>query len=435
MGENSVASSQLMLQSMRLRDLRAFADTGPVEFAPLNIFIGANNAGKTTLLSAIELLFRSLRSNPSDTPLNFSEMPAFASFDAVVRRHWSRKERRPTQIKINYSLGVAEAESVDIEFICEADPGSGTSHVAEAKYKSSKQHATLRSKLDSAGARRFSGKLNKAQYPLGSVLFLGVWPIFRQRAESRSSNFSAKLFAGPGTVGARHALEVVKPFRPAPRSYYVLDDPYYDHEERDLITYLANLWDRKDERSEVVKGRIKSALKLLGLTTEFEVKKTSQKRGPKVLEIRVAPHATRQKVTIADAGFGLSQVLPLIASDARLEKGSFIAYQPEVHLHPYAQSRLADLFAASVGRGNQLFVESHSPDLILRLQLLILRGELKPDDVAVFCFERASGKNSVRRVAFDEGAAPNQPWPAGFLDTSLQTAREMNSLRLGKLAR
>src|SRR5690606_8093000 len=140
------------------------------------------------------------------------------------------------------------------------------------------------------------------------------------------------------------------------------------------------------------------------------------------LEIRVAPQSVRQKVTIADAGFGLSQALPLIVSEARLNGGSLVAYQPEVHLHPFAQSRLADLFSASVARQNQVFIESHSPDLVLRIQILISEGRLKPDDVAVFCFENKKGRPAITRVNFDRAAKPSIQWPAGFLDTSLSLA-------------
>ena len=138
----------------------------------------------------------------------------------------------------------------------------------------------------------------------------------------------------------------------------------------------------------------------------------------------------RQHVTIADAGFGLSQALPLVAYDARLENGFFIAYQPEVHLHPFAQSRLADIFAESIGRGNQVFVETHSPDLILRLQLKVASGDLQPSDVRVLCFENKGGRSRVSPVTFDAKGSPSMQWPAGFLDTSLGLAREIAEERV-----
>jgi predicted ATPase len=159
------------------------------------------------------------------------------------------------------------------------------------------------------------------------------------------------------------------------------------------------------------------------------VTQVSKRLGPKVFEIRVAPTTRRQRVTIADAGFGLSQALPLVAYDARLSRGFPIAYQPEVHLHPFAQSRLADILVESVERRNQVFVETHSPDLVLRLQLKVARGEMAPGDLRVFCLESKRGRSSLKAIDFDDKGAPAIPWPAGFLDTSLLVARDLAAER------
>src|SRR5690606_4963138 len=139
-----------------------------------------------------------------------------------------------------------------------------------------------------------------------------------------------------------------------------------------------------------------------------------------------------QTVTIADAGFGLSQVLPLIVYDARWTNGSIIAYQPELHLHPRAQSRLADMFVESVKRGNQAFVESRRADLILRLQTSMAQELIAPEDVSVFCLENKTGAATVRRIKFDKLGSPEGAWPVGFLDSTINLARELNSARFAK---
>jgi predicted ATPase len=128
----------------------------------------------------------------------------------------------------------------------------------------------------------------------------------------------------------------------------------------------------------------------------------------------------------------LSQALPLAAYDARLNRGYFVAYQPEVHLHPFAQSRLADIFVKSVARGNQLFIETHSPDLILRLQAKVTKGEIAPDQVRIFCIENNKGRSTIAPVNLTVTGAPSIPWPPGFLDTSLSLARDLVSQRISK---
>jgi predicted ATPase len=224
-------------------------------------------------------------------------------------------------------------------------------------------------------------------------------------------------------------LEVVHPYRPVPRSFYVLDDPGLSGEDRRLLSFLIDVWEANGD-SVTIKERILTSLKTLGLVTHLSIHQIGQRQGPKVVEISVAPRLKRHAVSIADVGFGLSQVLPLVAYDANLVSGYLVAYQPEVHLHPFAQSRLADLFAASVRRGNQVFVETHSPDLILRLQALVAGQVIAPDDVRVFCLSNAKGESKFVSVVFDQHGSPAIPWPAGFLDTSLSLARELCARRL-----
>ncbi|MCH7825949.1 MAG: AAA family ATPase, partial [Acidobacteria bacterium] len=72
---------------------------------------------------------------------------------------------------------------------------------------------------------------------------------------------------------------------------------------------------------------------------------------------------------LADTGFGLSQVLPLIVQGYYASKNSLIiAEQPEIHLNPKLQSLLADLFVAIAERRVGVLVETHSEHLLLRLR-------------------------------------------------------------------
>jgi hypothetical protein len=224
-------------------------------------------------------------------------------------------------------------------------------------------------------------------------------------------------------------MEVVDPYRPVPRSFYVLDDPSLSQQDRELLAFLIRLWGSDESEAKQIRDRIEGNLNILGLARKFGVQQLSKRFGPKVFEIVVSPTIRRHRVTIADAGFGLSQALPLAAYDARLSDGFFIAYQPEVHLHPFAQSRLADIFVKSVARNNQVFVETHSPDLILRLQAKVTSGELPADQVRVFCVANIKGRSRITAVELGKSGSPSIPWPPGFLDTSLTLARELAERR------
>jgi hypothetical protein len=414
-----------MLHSIRLRNYRSFADTGAIHLGKLNIFIGPNNAGKTSLVNAVELFLRSLRTGPRQDPLVFEEMPSFASFDSVLRRHWSPKEQRPTEIALTYAWSVGEEKPATCEFICRGHPQDNNSYVARADYSVDDKHVQAVRKTVSPGRHRYEIDDGSRKFLEDRMFFTGAIPFPTQHA-------SPTLKTVLDRARSRIRLEVINPYRPVPRSYYVLDDPSLTQADRELLSFLVRIWSSEEVASRQVQRRLISTLESLGLARQFEVKQISKRLGPKVVEIRVAPTIRRHKVTIADAGFGLSQALPLAAFDARLSRGYLIAYQPEVHLHPFAQSRLADVFARSLGRQNQVFVETHSPDMILRLQAQIAKGDLQPEDVRVLCVENIKGKSQVRAVELDSGGSPKIPWPSGFLDTSLSLARELASERQKK---
>jgi len=75
--------------------------------------------------------------------------------------------------------------------------------------------------------------------------------------------------------------------------------------------------------------------------------------------------------SIADVGYGISQVLPIIVQ-AVLSKNRLISVeQPELHIHPKIQANLADLFIWSTKtRRNKFMIETHSEHIILRLMRL-----------------------------------------------------------------
>jgi predicted ATPase len=133
---------------------------------------------------------------------------------------------------------------------------------------------------------------------------------------------------------------------------------------------------------------------------------------------------------LADIGFGFSQILPVITqmwlSSRQKERGKrtscIVIEQPELHLHPSFQAKLADVFAASVTGQKivpHLLVETHSNHIINRLGQLINEGKLTNDDVQILIFEKEGNSNSSIRIAgFDENGYLKN-WPAGFFEPEI----------------
>lgn len=129
-------------------------------------------------------------------------------------------------------------------------------------------------------------------------------------------------------------------------------------------------------------------------------------------------------VNLADTGFGLSQVLPLIVEGYYADPDSVIvAEQPEIHLNPRLQSVLADLFADVVKRRLSVLVETHSEHLVLRVRRLIAEGKVEANDVALYFVERDGDRSVVRSIPIaSNGHIQPTDWPRGFFDDALREA-------------
>ena len=137
-------------------------------------------------------------------------------------------------------------------------------------------------------------------------------------------------------------------------------------------------------------------------------------------------------LTLRDVGVGLSQLLPILVESLRDTRG--FGYgdllgieQPELHLHPALQVRLADLFiSASTGKINrrQFLVETHSEHLMLRCLRRIRENsdgkltesgtKLDCDNIAVLFVEPTLDGPRIHRIRIDEEGEFMDPWPSGF---------------------
>ena len=109
-------------------------------------------------------------------------------------------------------------------------------------------------------------------------------------------------------------------------------------------------------------GLLEAMLRELGLGRELAAERLNDTE----IELRVAPlldtpSSDSYLVSIADVGFGVSQVLPVLVALLVADAGQLVyVEQPELHLHPRAQCALARMLAETARCGVRLIVETHS---------------------------------------------------------------------------
>lgn len=149
-------------------------------------------------------------------------------------------------------------------------------------------------------------------------------------------------------------------------------------------------------------------------------------------EVRVLPlsdDSAQLDITASDlptnVGVGVTQLLPVIALLVLTQPGATCIFeQPELHLHPSAQTGLGELFAAAVVSGRQLLVETHSEHFINGIQLAVAEKKLNPPDIALLYVGRESGGRKIKLVELDSRGLIGE-WPEGFFDEAERGAAKL----------
>jgi predicted ATPase len=145
-------------------------------------------------------------------------------------------------------------------------------------------------------------------------------------------------------------------------------------------------------------------------------------------------NASGVAVDLPDVGFGVSQILPVLVECLRMKAGeTLVLEQPEMHLHPSLQSKLADFFICMVKSGKHIILETHSEHLIKRLYLRVAQEESNDlrnllNTLFVHFDEQQQG-SVVKPITINEyGEIEN--WPVGFIDED--DSRELMAATLKK---
>ena len=212
---------------------------------------------------------------------------------------------------------------------------------------------------------------------------------------------------------------------PIQRVYTLKDNPLYTKILKKIADgYDTNYFDF-----------IEKYLQIFGLGTSLEIKRNEEGLGTHIYIIDKG-----RKTLLADMGYGISQVLPLIfqiilAGKKNEEMGvKLFVEEPEANLHPALQSKLADMFVDAANQFNiQFIIETHSEYLIRRLQVLTANtytesnknenwSELKTNDTQLYYFYQADavpeGEEQVYKINIEEDGALTKNFGTGFFDVS-----------------
>ena len=224
-------------------------------------------------------------------------------------------------------------------------------------------------------------------------------------------------------------LSYLGPLRSAPQRSYshkVGKALSVGNSGEDIVQMLRVSVEKSNNTHKFIEDYLNEECSNLGIPYEFEASLKSDDVAGDLVILNVTDKRTNTIVALTDVGFGISQLLPIIVQatysyeTSKNKTGLMLVEQPELHLHPNLQAKIADFIIrkskpALNKEGLQWIIETHSESLIRRLQRRVKEKQLKPEDISILYVDRVGDYGSViKRLRLDEYGDFIDSWPDGF---------------------
>ena len=418
-----------MITHIRMKNFKSWKDSVEVKLAPLTGFFGTNSSGKSSLLQMLLLLKQTAEQEDAEEVIFWGDENSrvnLGDFREVIHGH---------------RLG----EHLEFELACQLTHSSSNYNIPREQ---TVNRFAFDSEIRSEQGKSIVEKLSYCRsykereviiYHQGSVFFpssrLNRDPGRDQHKINLSTCYGKTSSTGvtSGSIGRLREFSAafeelfshvhyLGPVRIQPQRHHHWKGTHpkgIDQWGGGAIDAILSAGVRKlkssnKEDAVLIEDRISEWLQKMELAHSFRVIPTKS-LDDQNYEVRIRKSPSSAEVTLADMGYGLADVLPMLIYFYYVEEGStLILEQPGVHLHPKVQADLADLLIKVINERNlQILVESHSEHLLTRLQLRIAEQKIGADQTALYFCKNENGTSNIKPLELDDlGNIKN--WPKDF---------------------
>ncbi len=438
-----------MLKKLRIQNFKGWQDTESIRMAPISLFFGVNSSGKSSIGQFLMMLKQTVEYPDRKAvfyPGGKNSAVQLGSYQEMVfHRNPENKISFEYDWTLPYSIKFKDPSSAQsysysqVGFVAEVGVGNKDQHAlvvdkfnydlkeSDAKSLSAgmdNRRADSMSKYEDK-AEGFSLKRNKgrAWYPRAPVRFYGfpdeVIAYYQNTAVLQELNLQhEKLFRSICYLG---------PLRTKAERLYSwtgMAPESVGYAGENTVASILAARNREigmgyKKKSKPFEQTIAMKLKEMSLVEEFKVNRISEQR--QEYEVKVRTKGSRDWVDLPDVGFGISQVLPVLVQCFYAPANSIIIMeQPEIHLHPKAQSSLADVMIDVINsrengkdRNIQLIIETHSEHFLRRLQRRIAEDTVSQEKISAYFANVSKTPAKLEPLRIDEfGSIQN--WPEDF---------------------
>jgi len=128
---------------------------------------------------------------------------------------------------------------------------------------------------------------------------------------------------------------------------------------------------------------------------------------------------TTSDFTPLNVGFGITYILPVIVAILKAKPDDLVIIEnPESHLHPAGQSKIAELCAIASSCGVQIIIETHSDHFLNGIRVATKKQILKSEDTNIYYFRKEKNEleTKIDKLSIDSEGKINEDWPKGFFD-------------------
>ncbi len=445
-----------MLHAFSVENFKSL-NTKEIQLFPLTILSGINNVGKTTFIKSI---LEVVRYHEKDQKV-FSSLPTLSNYKTKVFNHdTNNKIKFHIKIDINKTTFI----EVDTTFTYSDEARGGFPCYSKIFYKSDdtirelilekelptdpykiyaknslsllyanvKEGATPPEVFEGVGDFEFGGYI-----PFQGKIEFDENPALSEWCEKTDEADYIQVSINTATMllGSTFNVKYIGPLRSHPKEYYFFNIRGLDideHGENTIevlerkqntkIKIYKNLADTKTSTMTLM-GAVQHWIKYFYKNTKFEIKPIAEN----LVQVLINGH------TINNSGFGFSQLLPIIVQALLLKKDELLLLeQPEIHLHPDLEQKLAYFLLCIVKNNRQVIAETHSEHIVNELVLSKLKDESIEKNFGIYFLKKELNNiTDFEQIKIGEyGEVEN--WPEDFFDQYLNFSKELVQLRREK---
>ncbi len=454
-----------MINQLRIQNFKGWKDTGSIHLAPITLFFGANSSGKSSIGQFLMMLKQTVES--SDRKVVF--YPGGKNSAVQLGSYQEMVYHRNPKNKISFDYRWSLPEDLKCK-----DPLSGKTFSgnelyfsADVELKDSDENLPQVSKfkycLFNKNRQSLAIKLLRKSDKHGYTAEAEQYSLVRKKMRAWAIKDIVRFYGFPDEVSAYYqnadfvrdlnlaheklfsSIFYLGPLRTKAERLYTwsgITPESVGFAGENTVSAILAAKNRKislgyRKQAKPFEEIIALKLKEMNLIEEFGVNPISKQR--QEYEVKVRTKGAVDWVDLPDVGFGISQVLPVLVQCFYAPAGSIIFMeQPEIHLHPNAQSALADVMIDvinsrenGVDRNIQLIIETHSEHFLRRLQRRVAENSVSQKKVSAYFANISQTPAMLDPLQIDRfGNIKN--WPENFFGDEMVDITEQAKAAMKK---